>query len=900
MTTFTYVDNLYWLKSKPFLTASADEFIDIIKNQKTIFEVTSNTFTKLYFDIDCQVPMDEYTEQTAIMIENKGKEYLFNALHKDTGIEPNIAMATSHAKEYEKSKEDGSWISKYSVRYFVSNMKATKSSLLNFVKYINKVILVELEDHSFESTWIYEYISPESVDKELFDTSVYDPNRKMRCINSSKPNENRPLILREGSVENTIINGFYDDECVEMIFQEEEKPTTSKSPRSIQDIQKIEDLNILVKLSECWSADRIENSFDWFRLGWGVANTFGKSKEVEDIFVNLNDRVPKRKSKTEKENAREWFQNKCEIRNDINAITIGSLKKWAKEDNEHLYKESFEKSIVAAGSLAMKLQHEIEELMKKTKFSTGVFAAFFKKLYSDKFIAVDGIIYHYNGVYWKRDDNKNLITHKFLSNDVFPFIEKFCMDKIFGIKKNIEELKVQLKAIEDKGQQFTMKGEIYELKQQEKNVSYKLECFNRINEHTSRKAIIDDNIVQINKMVKLDKNPYLFAFENKVFDLKTSSFIPSNPEDYLTLSCGYDYDDKYDLEKNKTELFAIIDQIFPNKDVRDFHLECLSTGLFGQQVEHLFVNTGAGGNGKSLLNSFAMATFGTYGYKLPSSALLSEIKQGANPQMANLHKKRFILTQEPDCNKRMNASTMKEITGDEKLNVRDNYSSVCITILFNTTFLEANELPLLTEINDAITRRIRTIPFVSSFVDQSTYDSLEDKTNVFVGKSCYKSNEFQSQIKQALFHILADYFKIYMENNNCISPMPPLCYEAGKKYFMMSDDFINWFNDNYERDESSYVYVSDVFDNYKISSAYSNLSKNDKRKQTKANFDENIQKNIFLKASYKPKDAYFNKIRLKKPFLFGYKIVSNEEESSDEVYKIVSNEEEPSDEGSDE
>jgi len=212
------------------------------------------------------------------------------------------------------------------------------------------------------------------------------------------------------------------------------------------------------------------------------------------------------------------------------------------------------------------------------------------------------------------------------------------------------------------------------------------------------------------------------------------------------------------------------------------------------------------------------------------------------------------------------------------LNVRDNYSSICITILVNTTFLEANELPLLTEINDAMTRRIRTIPFVSSFVDKERYDSLEDKTNVFVGKSCYKSNEFQSQIKQALFHILTDYFKIYMKNNNCISPMPPLCYEAGKKYFMMSDDFINWFNDNYEKDESSYVFVGEVFDDYKISSAYSNLSKNDKRKQTKANFDENIQKNMFLKSSYKPKDAYFNKIRLKKPFLCGYKIIHYEPE----------------------
>lgn len=872
MTTFTYVDNLLWKSSKPFLTASADDFIEIITNQKTIFEVTSNTFTKLYFDIDCEVPIGEYDEDIITTVENKAKEYLFCALHSHTGVEPNISMATSHSKEYKKSKEDGSWTSKYSIRYFVSNMKATKSSLLNFVKYTNNVILVELEDRSFNSTWIYEYITPESVKNDLFDTSIYDPNRKMRCVNSSKPNENRPLILREGTIENTVINGFYDEDCIEMVFEKEEKPNTKSSTSSQNNI---ECLDTLVKLAECWTANRINNSQDWFKLGWGIANTFGKSKEVEDIFVNLNDRVPSRKSKQEKASAREWFQDKCEMRNGDNAIEIGSLKKWAKEDNEALYKELFKK-VVVVGSF----DNEIEKLMEK-EFSTGIFAEFFRNVYSNKFIAVDGIIYHYNGVYWKRDDNKNLITNKFLSNEVYPVIEKFCMGKIFDIQEQICEKKNELDGLNTKengDEIFSIKGEIYELEQEQKKINFKLKCFNRINEHTSRKAIIDDIIVYTNKMVELDKNPYLFAFENKVFDLKTSSFIESNPEDYLTLSCGYDYDDNYELEKNKEELFTIIDQIFPNKDVRDFYLECLSTGLFGQQVEHLFVTTGAGGNGKSLLNSFAMATVGTYGYKLPSSALLSEIKQGANPQMANLHKKRFVLTQEPDCNKRINASTMKELTGDKTLNVRDNYSSICNTILHNSTFVESNDLPLMTEINNAITRRFRPSPCISSFVDQETYDSMEDKTNVFIGNSFYKSNEFQSQIKQALFHILDDYFKIYMKNNNCISPMPPLCYEAGKKYFMMSDDFINWFNDNYEKDESSYVFVGEVFDNYKISSAYSNLSKNDKRKQTKGNFDENIQKNMFLKSSYKPKDAYFNKNRLKKPFLSGYKKIQDEPE----------------------
>jgi hypothetical protein len=49
-----------------------------------------------------------------------------------------------------------------------------------------------------------------------------------------------------------------------------------------------------------------------------------------------------------------------------------------------------------------------------------------------------------------------------------------------------------------------------------------------------------------------------------------------------------------------------------------------------------------------------------YGYKLPSNVLLQEIKSGANPEIANLHLKRFVLCQEPQTSKRICCSTLKE------------------------------------------------------------------------------------------------------------------------------------------------------------------------------------------------------------------------------------------------
>jgi hypothetical protein len=73
---------------------------------------------------------------------------------------------------------------KYSVRYFISNIKTTKSSNSHFVDEMNKLVS--------SITDVYDYFDEEQLPK-LFDDSIYNNNKKMRCINSSKPNENRPL-----------------------------------------------------------------------------------------------------------------------------------------------------------------------------------------------------------------------------------------------------------------------------------------------------------------------------------------------------------------------------------------------------------------------------------------------------------------------------------------------------------------------------------------------------------------------------------------------------------------------------------------------------------------------------------------------------------------------------------
>mgnify|MGYP003352889700 CR=1 FL=1 len=52
---------------------------------------------------------------------------------------------------------------------------------------------------------------------------------------------------------------------------------------------------------------------------------------------------------------------------------------------------------------------------------------------------------------------------------------------------------------------------------------------------------------------EFDKEPYLFTFENKTYDLKSGSFIQPKPEYYISLSCGYNYIETDESENQKRQ-----------------------------------------------------------------------------------------------------------------------------------------------------------------------------------------------------------------------------------------------------------------------------------------------------------------------------------------------------------
>lgn len=564
---------------------------------------------------------------------------------------------------------------------------------------------------------------------------------------------------------------------------------------------------------------------DWFKVA-GALKYNSYSFETFDNFSK----------KSKLYNKRTTEQLWADIKNQTKHISIHTLQNIAKQENSVAYKSW--------------LLKWCEVDLITPLFTTGLIADYFSALYKTQFIFNDDKLYYWNGYIWICDDKR----YSFLTN----FVDKeFIKDlRDYGNRK--------LVGAEDEDRRKKIAEYI-------KNVA-------GVRKNGFRKGLIDDIIYKItNNDIAFNTKNYLFAFNNSVYDLLLGKIVKPDPEDYISISCGYDYETEKP-EKMK-DLTDIIDTMFPDATVKDHYLEILATGLCGLQMEKCCVATGCGGNGKSLINSLMLKTCGKYGYKLPSSLLLKEIKQGANPEVANLDCVRFALLQEPDRNKKINASTLKELTGDKTLNVRGLYSNKCNIQLKQTTILEANDLPKLDEVNPALSRRMDITPFVSRAVSQEDYDCAENKAGLIVANPYYKTDEFQEQYKCVLFHLLLPYFKSFQDRKFVLSNPPEAVKRENSKYLASSDTLYEWFITEYEECEGEFIAVKDIHAKWNANiTATATMSRRTKEKfSSKGKLEEELTKNLFLSKYLKSRDSHYCKNKLKTTCICGWKQKEQEE-----------------------
>ena len=443
--------------------------------------------------------------------------------------------------------------------------------------------------------------------------------------------------------------------------------------------------------------------------------------------------------------------------------------------------------------------------------------SFIKLLAGNKFFyKVENNIYSlycYNGSYWEKDD---VVLRSFISNELHEFL-KYILVNVYW---------------ETVGREFQQyKNKIDRLK----TISYKREIIETYKEYNSRRDI------------NFDDKWWLFGFNNKVYDMKECEFRDYKPEDYITITTGYDY--REPTEDEVEFVYKLLIQIMPIETERETFLDILASGIDGRCPEKFIVFNGGGGNGKGVIDDLMLKMMGNYGMLGNNNLLFENSKMGSNPEKANMHKKRYIVFREPSANKKFENSTIKELTGGGTFSARGHFESETQKDLNNTMICECNEKPLFKDkITDAEIRRLIDIYFRASF---TTDESLIDESKyIYRADPYYKTTEFQEKYKFALFKIIVDRHKIYYHKNNSVIKLSPSIVSRTQSYLESCCDVVGWFKDNYTEDNSKYCTMKDIYELFKISEIYLEMSRNKKENYSKVKFFELLRTNIFFKRYY--------------------------------------------------
>jgi len=338
-------------------------------------------------------------------------------------------------------------------------------------------------------------------------------------------------------------------------------------------------------------------------------------------------------------------------------------------------------------------------------------------------------------------------------------------------------------------------------------------------------------------------NNYI-AFNNLKFNFTTSQFSKIERDDYLSMSCGFNY------ENPKEDQITVIDNLFkqihPNEEIRKCYLSIMYNALIGGIKRKFIIANGSGGNGKVLLNELLKELLGDYAYEGNTTVLTEKLKGGANPEIANMNKKRLVLWKEAGADEKLRLDTIKKITDNAEINARGLYSSVTTTKLEATNIMEVNaRLKFDTnKISDGESRRFIDVLFESTFTDDPTILKDPTRINVYPCDEKFKSTQFKKSHRCALF-------KYIIDNAEKDIYIPNIVNKRTAEYIDSNDEFYAWFEENYEltTNQEDIVKIKNVFEKYKCSDIYINLYK--KERPTLSRFTNDIITHKYLRSKYK-------------------------------------------------
>lgn len=599
--------------------------------------------------------------------------------------------------------------------------------------------------------------------------------------------------------------------------------------------------NFVVECNDKLWKDIIENihfSFiddyqSWFQIIcglWSIGKEAGELDHYKEVARNISMKS-KKYDKSHREFEILWEHN-CEKY----AFTGGSVRHYSRESNEDKYLDICKKHSGKDSAYYV--------------FDEKLICDYFMESYGDNMICNKGKVYIYLNGAWK-EDNKGIIIQKFLCGEVRRLYKRVIDNLNKNLQREDADTEAVSKCIKETTKVLTNYGN-----QKNKNVWGLIYC-----ELMTRD--LDKDI--------FDTRKELFVFTNKAYNFETNKWVEISKFDYILSTSGRDF-----IEPNKTQMDKVSDlfnSIFPNEEYKKAYISILKSGMIGTRVEKFIVATGGGRNGKGVLNDFFQYLLGSYYGILHLGLLTKEVKSGANTELRNIHKKRFLKASEPDSgsNEKLRMSNIKQLTGEHNLKARGLYENDFDIQIDATFIMECNKLPFISvDGNEAEKQRLLIIPFETTFTD-SQEDIQSDPFKYRPCDASLKTEAFKDEHYSALFKYLVD------NHSGVDLYTPDDCKKLALKWMLDKDDFAGWFFDTYSEDPNGIISVKDLYRIFKDSDYYCSISSGERKSSnTEGKFKQMIKdkmKHIFVASN-----SMVNGFRVTKDSVKGYTLKIEEDD----------------------
>lgn len=466
-------------------------------------------------------------------------------------------------------------------------------------------------------------------------------------------------------------------------------------------------LEIIWDCLDSLSEERYSNYHNWRDIGFILAGISNKDPRVYQLWLRFSQKIIEvDRSKFSAETCYKIWQAA-----NINQAhyTMGSLYHYVSTDAPEKYAEITRKDVI------------YQIITHSSVWEHDDVAKIVYMLYKDRYKVT-----FQQKTKWTLYEFKNHIWNELECDVSLNLLLSSSIRKIFGEAQKIANNKAtNMQTENDNDKTNSELHKIYEQKASSLatiikklgNVTYKnniiRECIN---------YFYDEGFLN-----KLNSNYYLFAFNNGVYDLRTSRFRDGLPSDYISVKAPVDYkpfDPNDDVTKDMLQFF---EDVYPDKELREYVLTMIASCLHGTKSDSkIYILYGSGSNGKSKLVDLIIAGFGNDKYYITLNIAYFVQKRSnsnsATNELVKVEYKRIICSSEANIDERFNLGIAKDFTGGNPIMIRGNFEKFRPLNIQGRLFMQVNHLPKVDSVDKSVSRRFRVIPHVRSFLYEDDPD----------------------------------------------------------------------------------------------------------------------------------------------------------------------------------